>query len=213
MSYSLACSDGVPLDLKMDTVFQGKRDGFFIELGAHDGLTQSNTAFFEFSRGWKGILVEPSAEQYAKCVVARPNSRCFNYACVSDSYTGESISGDFNSGLMSSVTGRVPSSSLTHVPAITLERIIDSVEKPANIDFISLDVEGYEKEVLEGLNLKKYRPNYMLIEVYKEKYNELVFFLDDHGYTLVENMSGYSYATNPIWDGKHNDYLFIDSEL
>lgn len=55
MSYSLPCSDGVPLDLKMDEIFKGKRDGFFIELGAYDGLTQSNTAFFEFSRGWRGV--------------------------------------------------------------------------------------------------------------------------------------------------------------
>lgn len=211
MSYSLASSDGVPLDLKMDKLFGGKRDGFFIELGAHDGLTQSNTAFFEFSRGWTGVLVEPSIEQYTKCVSARPNSRCFNYACVSDSYTAEVIYGDFASGLMSSVTARVDAEK-TPVPAKPLGQILDSIPNIPTIDFISLDVEGYEQDVLEGLNLEKYRPRYMLIEVYKHKFNELNFFLDTHGYSLVENMSMYTYETNPIWDGSHNDYLFVNDD-
>jgi FkbM family methyltransferase len=211
MSYSLTCSDGVPLDLKMDKLFDGKRDGFFIELGAYDGLTQSNTAFFEFTRGWTGVLVEPSVEQYTKCISARPMSQCFNYACVSDLYKDEYISGDFTSGLMSSVTGRVEEGK-TAVPAKPLGQILDSIPNIPAIDFISLDVEGYEKDVLEGLNLEKYRPTYMLIEVYKHKFNELTFFLDTHGYSLVENMSMYSHETNPIWDGSHNDYLFINDD-
>jgi FkbM family methyltransferase len=211
MSYSLACSDGVPLDLKMDALFGGKRGGFFIELGAYDGLTQSNTAFFEFSRGWTGVLVEPSAEQYTKCVAARPKSHCFNYACVSDSYTDEYISGDFTSGLMSSVTGRIDAEK-SSVPAKPLGQILDSIPNLPPIDFISLDVEGYEQDVLEGLDLEKYRPRYMLIEVYKHKFNELSYFLDTHRYSLVENMSMYNHETNPIWDGSHNDYLFSDDD-
>ena len=97
------------------------------------------------------------------------------------------------------------------MPVDTLEHILDSVPNVPSIDFLSLDVEGYEIQVLEGLNLKKYRPRYMLIEVYKKDFNRLVYFLDEHEYTLINNMSGYTFETNPLWDGKHNDYLFVDS--
>jgi len=110
---------------------------------------------------------------------------------------------------MSSVTGRVESANIT-VPAKPLAQILDSVPNIPAIDFISLDVEGYEQDVLEGLNLEKYRPSYMLIEVYKDKFNELIYFLDTHRYSLVENMSMYNYDTHPLWDGAHNDYLFIN---
>jgi hypothetical protein len=58
-SYALVDAMGQPLDLKLDALFGQKTGGVFIELGANDGLTQSNTAFFEFSRGWTGLLVEP----------------------------------------------------------------------------------------------------------------------------------------------------------
>jgi len=56
-----------PLDLKLDEIMK-KENGFFIELGANDGLIQSNTAFFEFYKNWKGILIEPSHNRYLECV-------------------------------------------------------------------------------------------------------------------------------------------------
>ena len=211
MSYSLPCSDGEPLDQKMDEIFKKKQNGFFIELGAYDGLLQSNTAFFEFSRGWKGILVEPSIREFRKCVAARPNSRCFHYACVDSKYTGSTIEGDFNMGPMSSVTNRKNDENTGEAPAATLESILDMVGDIPNIDFLSLDTEGYEKEVLDGLNLARYRPNYILIEIYTNQYDEIVIFLKNHNYELVKNISNYNKEILPGWDGTHNDFLFVDT--
>ena len=101
---------------------------------------------------------------------------------------------------------------LTKVNAITLEKILD-IEKIINIDFLSLDTEGYELNILKGLNLNKYRPKYMLIEVYKVDYNNIVEFLKENNYNLICNFTNYSKKTNPCWDGTHNDYLFIDNQF
>jgi len=59
-SYSLTDSKGIPLDIKLDKLFNGKTNGVYIELGAFDGITQSNTAYFEFYKEWSGLLIEPS---------------------------------------------------------------------------------------------------------------------------------------------------------
>jgi FkbM family methyltransferase len=209
-SYSHVDSKGIPLDQKLDELFRGKEGGFFIELGANDGLAQSNTAFFEFYRGWKGILVEPSPTAYEACKAARPFSSCYNVACVSAGYEGATICGDFTGGLMSSVGGeRMSAEAKVEVPASTLTALIDAVGSP-DIDLLSLDAEGYELNILQGLDLERHRPHYMLIEVYTKEYDALCEYLSLRGYNLVENFTNYNLQDNPCWDGTHNDYLFVD---
>ena len=212
-SYSHVDSKKIPLDKKLDDIFN-KENGFFIELGANNGLEQSNTAFFEFYKGWKGILIEPSPNKYVECINNRKNSTVLNYACVSNDYESDKISGDFNGNLMSSVNGSRlnQTQNLNTVNAITLEKILDQYMKQCNcIDFLSLDTEGYELNILKGLNLSKYRPKYMLIEIYNFDYDNIYKFLIENNYSLHSNFSNYNPIDNPGWDGSHNDFLFIDN--
>lgn len=211
-TFSLPDSKNIPLDYKLDAIFK-KNNGFFIELGANDGISQSNTAFFEFFRGWKGLLIEPSIDKYKQCITNRPNSIVKNYACVDNHFCQDHIYGDFNGSLMASVQGeRLKSSELVIATTITLEKLLDNYSSPQQvIDFLSLDTEGYELPILKGLNLNKYRPRYMLIEIYTKDFAEIVSFLLSYNYILLSNFSNYSLSTNPNWDGTHNDYLFADN--
>jgi len=115
--------------------------------------------------------------------------------------------------LMASVNGkRNNTNTLIDCKVSTLESILDSVNA-STIDFLSLDTEGYEYDILCGLNLNKYRPKYMLIEVYSSDYIKLTQFLKENNYNLVANITNYNREDNPGWDGTHNDYLFIDSYM
>ena len=217
-SYSLKDCSNNPIDYRLNKIFN-KVNGFYIELGANDGLKQSNTALFEFFKNWTGILIEPCITAFEKCKINRPNSLCYNNACVSNDYQEEFVYGDFNTEhLMASVNAVRKSglgrdiNTLTKVNAITLEKILD-IEKIINIDFLSLDTEGYELNILKGLNLNKYRPKYMLIEIYKNDYDNIIEFLNKYNYKLVCNFTNYNKKTNPCWDGTHNDYLFMDNLL
>ena len=101
MSFSNRTSQNVPIDFYLDGVFGKKRNGFFIELGANDGLTQSNTAFFEFrlrmfSQQWKGILSEPSMKGHLQCQKNRPSDICVHCACVSHDFAVDTVLGDFS---------------------------------------------------------------------------------------------------------------------
>ena len=214
MYYSHVDCNGEPLENKLNELFKNKECGFYIELGANDGITQSNTAFFEKTKKWSGILIEPSYVGHELCLKNRPNSICFNYACVSNEYTEEFIYGDFDhNNLMASINGeRLGSNMLIKVKATTLEKILDS-QNITNIDFLSLDTEGYELNILKGLNLDKYRPNYMLIEVYNKDYDNIIEFLKEKNYSLLCNFTNYNLITNPGWDETHNDYLFVDNQF
>jgi FkbM family methyltransferase len=216
INYSLRDFSGEFLDNKIDTLFNSKKNGFFIELGANNGLLQSNTAFLEKNRNWTGILIEPNIKNYEFCKLNRPNSICYNYACVSDDFIDDFIDGDFNllpndqMSLMSSVNGKrlnILKNKVIKVPVSTLTNILDMQVIP-KIDLLSLDVEGYEYSVLQGLNLNKYTPTYLLIEIYNVDFEKIVNYLKDNKYELICNFSNYNKINNPTWDETHNDYLF-----
>ena len=208
--YSLNDSKGTPLDKKLDILFNHKKEGFYIELGAFDGITQSNTYFFELYRGWKGVLIEPSKDAFDLCCKNRPNSKVINCCCVSNTYNESKILGDFNSTLMSSVNGeRLHTKDLIEAKTMTLEKILDENKIDIEIDFLSLDTEGYELYVLQGLNLDKYRPTYLLIEIYSNDFNTILHYLQSKNYVLHSNFTNYNHNDSPIWDGTHNDFLFL----
>lgn len=75
------------LDQKLEAYLD--YDGsFFVEIGAPDGVTQSNTPYFEQYRQWFGLLVEPAQINYVKCRANRsPNTKIFCAACVPFGYT------------------------------------------------------------------------------------------------------------------------------
>ena len=72
--------------------FLNFQNGFFVELGAHDGVTQSNTFYFEKNKNWRGILIEPTPHVFKKCEKFRSNkNHFFNCACVSFNFKDEFI--------------------------------------------------------------------------------------------------------------------------
>lgn len=196
--------------MKFENLFKyiKKENGIFFEAGANDGVEQSYTFPLEKNYNWSGLLVEPSIVAFAKCKQNRPNSVCLNTALTNDSNITE-ILGDFDGHLMSSVNGlRLQRPSSIKVPATTLTKLFDIYFVNRQVDLMSIDVENYELEVLQGLDFKKYHPLYILIEIYTSSFNDVVLFLQQNGYSLLANITGYNYNDNPGWDGTHNDYLF-----
>lgn len=179
-----------------------EQPGVFIEVGANNGYSQSNTYYLERFKKWKGILIEPIPELYKECVKERKNSKVFNCALVADDYDKDYVE-IHNASLMSVIDGVMDKEAeeqhlenaakferdlkikLIKVKARTLTSILKecNIEK---VDFFSLDVEGYELEVLKGLDLDRFAPEYILIELNKR--DELNTFLRDK-YNIVEEFS------------------------
>ena len=154
--------------------------GFFLEAGAHDGFFESNTYYLEKFKGWDGVLIEPVPELYRECVRQRPKAKVFNCALVSSDYSDlelEMVSADTMSFVKSETKEQDTRAKLVKtwvkpeeisVLARTLTSILDELEV-VKVDFLSLDVEGYEMSVLRGLDFSKYRPDYILMEFFLEE--------------------------------------------
>jgi hypothetical protein len=110
---------------------------------------------------------------------------------------------------MSSVNGErlASNSKLKEVSSRTITSILDEY-KIKNIDLFSLDVEGYELEVLKGLDFAVYSPTYLLIEIYSKDYDNIINFLKIQNYEIMLSTTNFNLSDNPHWDGTHNDYLF-----
>ena len=140
--------------------------GFFVEVGANEPLHGSQTWQFE-QAGWNGVLVEPQPELAERLRAVR-RARIVAAACSSPANAGGRMT-LFLSGPHSSlkrdlvVTGVVPHGTI-EVPARTLDDILIEAGAPTPIDFISIDVEGHEVDVLSGFDVARWRPRLILIE-------------------------------------------------
>ncbi len=204
--YSRAGLDSLDLKLQKYLDFD---NGFFIEAGANDGFTQSNTYWLERFRGWRGILIEPIPSLYEICRGERSRSTVYNYALVSDNWTQDYVLMR-KAGLMSFVEGGFPDAHAqeaheraarrirllqeedvaVRVEARSLNAVLDQHADLPKIDFLSLDVEGFECTVLEGLDLVRYQPAWILIETNAP---DRVFPMLDEHYDQIAKLSYHDY--------------------
>jgi len=187
------------------------QNGFFIEVGANNGFSESNTYYLERFRNWKGILIEPIPHLYQECVNERPKSQVFNCALVSQDFpdseiemmyghTMSLVKGAFNDDNIESERVAKAGRKLGFTPysikvkARTLTSILDEANiSNTKIDFFSLDVEGFELTALQGLDFDKYRPEFMLIECLDENsFQEINSYISEH-YNLFERASQVDY--------------------
>jgi FkbM family methyltransferase len=170
-------------------------EGVFVEAGANDGVQESNTLLLEERKGWSGLLVEPIPELADQCRRNRPGCIIEQAALVSDDFPGDSVTMTY-SGRLSVVHGawgtadddRAFAEAGTRmqkgiaiydveVPAYTLSALLDR-HGIAQVDFLSLDVEGYELHALRGLDFARHRPAFLLVEIFDRNHQDVSAYLD-----------------------------------
>jgi FkbM family methyltransferase len=164
------------IDRKLDAIID-RDGGTYVEAGGNDGYTQSNTYFLERFRGWTGMLVEPMSALAAEARRNRPGARVVQCALVAPERSGEVVEMEF-ADLMSSVRGTRPDDwirfgnllgwrdpHVEQVPARTLSELLDEAGMH-EITLLSLDIEGYELEALQGLDLARHRPRWIVVEMH-----------------------------------------------
>ena len=146
--------------------FGATRQGFFVEVGANQPQQGSQSWQFE-QAGWRGVLVEPQPDLAERLRQAR-RAHVVAAACSSPTNAGKTMTlhvlgphSSLNPEL--AVTGVVAESEIA-VPVRTLDEILGEADAPAPIDFVSIDVEGHEVEVLSGFDLARWRPRLILVE-------------------------------------------------
>jgi FkbM family methyltransferase len=195
--------------------YLGSGAGFFVDVGANDGFTQSNTAYLERWFGWKGILIDPIEKKIAVAQSFRSKeNHYFVCACVPNNYSLKRV--DFQyANLMTTMkdTDLLNLDFVAHlengnrfleadelsysfsVLARTLQSICDEVGAPKIIDFLSLDVEGSEMLVLNGIDHQRTRFRFILVET--RDFEIIDEYLGKNGYKFISQFT-------------ENDYLYVD---
>lgn len=195
------------LDKKLEKYlnFDGGR---FVEIGAWDGVRQSNSLYFERFRSWKGILIEPSPSEFLKCRRNRPDAQVYCYACVPFDYTEAFVPMLFCASMTATnvagqrrghldpaqhvLDGRKFLSEGEEVFAFgavprPLSNVIDEAGLDAPLDLLILDVEGFELEVLRGLDFGRHAPRFICVEVWDFK--SINSYLTSKGYVHVDQLT------------------------
>jgi FkbM family methyltransferase len=151
-------------DLQVVDFYKEKRHGFFVEIGAHNGIALSNTYLLETTYQWKGICVEPIPYIFTQLVKRRLESIC----CDKAVYHTSGLSVEFDianectvlSGIAETIDchkQKVNTNKTTiRVDTITLNDLLDTYKAPAFIEYLSLDTEGSEYDILKSCDFRKY---------------------------------------------------------
>ena len=167
-------------DQFIKTFFPEDYRGTCVDVGAYDGISMSNTLYFE-KKGWRCLCIEPNEEACQKCASIRKETvRC----CASDRdkdseeftvfYLGKENSSAISSlkpdeRLIQSHQHLITETKTYRVPVRSLTSLLDEFKYPKDIDFISIDTENTELDVLKGLDLIRYNVRLLVIE---DNFNE-----------------------------------------
>ena len=193
------------IDLEIDKIIN-KSDGYFVELGANDGVTQSNTLRLERSKNWNGLLIEPYPENYMYCAHFRGNkNRVVSAACVDFEYNEKFVELEYSNLTTSQVLDTTSAERdqkrdylQNHedfvtfgARAYTLSAILLKAEAPRLIDFMSLDVEGAELGVLRGIDFSIHNFRFILVET--SNFQSVESLLNQHKYSFIKKLTFHDY--------------------
>jgi FkbM family methyltransferase len=176
-----------------------KENGYFVEFGASDGISSSNTYLLETKFAWNGILAEPSLFFIDKLRQNRPNASVVEKAVwkLSDEALvfNETNNKDFstidlfsNSDWIGNAGGRLNGAKY-EVCSISLNDLLAHNGAPREIDYLSIDTEGSEIEILNAFDFSNCRISVITVEHNESSSREIIFdLLSSKGYTrkLVE---------------------------
>jgi FkbM family methyltransferase len=196
-------------DKWVHSVLGDKQNGFFIELGACDGLYLSNTLFFERTLGWNGICIEPNdnymneLHKNRKCIIR--NELIYSEAGVEVNFSLCKAA----SGIIDEHIGPFTDSNLERSVkkvTTTLANVLESSNAPEIIDYLSLDVEGQEYNILRTFPFDKYKIRCITVEhnaphIGNEQQMLIRELLEKNGYTYVKgNDDVHGWGHGPIDD-------------
>ena len=196
------------VDLIIDYIFKNKKKGFYLDIGAQHPISNNNT-FILFQKGWEGINID----------FARPNDLNLNFA-ISDSESVVDFFFYHDSSPINTLDKDVSNFQKAKVKEIKkiktkpLNNILNDLDFQNQIDYMNIDVEGYEDKVLNGFDIKKYKPSVISIEYLDLNLKKLEFKNNDINNLLNSNLYTYFTKNNYYFvNWLHGDLIFVHKDF
>lgn len=193
--------------------FRGINNGFFIEAGGGDGITESASYVLEKYFGWRGIIVEPCDEFYEMILKAR-DSKCIPAALSNTDGRASFITAKdkFLSGLESNICEWHKENvyqeghRIQTIETISMRTLLQKNQCPSIIDLIVLDVEGAETLVLQDFPFDKYLVKIFIIEISNNSVKDILY---NNGFLEIKNHLN----TETPWESYFVNQKIIDTSL
>ena len=187
-----------------NNVFKGYKNGFYVDVGAHNGISINNTLYFEKNNNWTGINIEPIKKVFDDLQINRPNN--INLNCAVSNNDGET---EFicNTGYTEMISGIKDTFDTRHLQRLDREnRAMGSTTEIINVktkkletifnehnilhvNYLSIDVEGAEFEVIKSINFDKV---FIDVIAFENNYSDvsipIIKYLEENNY-VVFNIS------------------------
>ena len=213
ISYSLNA-----VDLIIDYIFKDKYIGTYVDVGAQHPISNNNT-YLLFKRGWNGINIDLDRKNIDLFNISRPKDINLNYA-ISDKEGETDFYFYHESSPINTLNKKVKEyqkakiSEIKKINTFTLNNVFKKINFDKNIDYLNIDVEGYEDKVLSGFDINKYKPSVVSVEYLDLKMKKLEFKNNNLDNLLNSNIYKYFNDNNYYFvNWLHSDLIFIHKDF
>ncbi len=182
-------------DLILKRIFAGKKSGFYVDVGAHHPKRFSNTYIF-YQMGWRGINIDPNPGALSLFKKYRP--RDINLECGISDVEGQLLYYIYNDSALNSFSHKCVEKRESQQIYYIIDKKLINVYRLSNIlasylpsniliDFMSIDAEGYDINVLKSNDWSQFRPHLLLVEDLEFSFdkNEIYQFLTEQRYIFL----------------------------
>ena len=206
---------GGAIDLIIDYYFKDKKEGIYVDVGAYHPLRGSNT-YKLFKRGWSGINIDldPQTTDIFNHFRPKDENIC---AAVSDLAVEKKLFFHHNRSAINTLEEKLGyrAKEIRRIKTTTLNEILENSKfKLLDLDFLSIDVEGHELDVIKGLDLQKYPIKIIVIEHQDPKMKKVEFYNQDIERTIQSDIYNYMKSKNYVLiNWLHSDLVFINKNF
>jgi FkbM family methyltransferase len=200
ISYSLSS-----VDLIVDYIFKYKNDGLYIDVGCQHPISNNNT-YILYKKGWNGINIDLDKKNIDLFNISRPDDTNINTA-VSDKSGNVNLFYYHDGSPINTINSQNADyqknkfKKIKLIKSETLNKILANINFNKKVDYLNIDVEGHELNVLKGFNILKYRPSIISIEYLDYEMKKLE--LKNNNLENIINSNIYKYLIQ-------NKYFFVN---
>jgi FkbM family methyltransferase len=186
-----------------ENVFKGYENGIYVDVGSHDGVSFNNTLYFEKNNKWIGVNIEPNKKVFDKLTINRPNNINLNCAICNNDGETEFLCNTGYTEMLSGIKDtfdpkhlerlqreNMEKGSVTDIIKVNTKKIetICDYYNITHINYLSIDVEGAEFEVIKSINFDKvfidvigFENNYIHTSI------PIVKYLEDKNFIVIHS--------------------------
>ena len=201
------------LDLIVNVILRNIKKGVYVDVGCHHPLINNNT-YYLYKRGWNGINIDLDFNSIEMFNYFRPGDD--NYKTAVSNKKGDAKLYFFHNRAPKNTINKLNSRGAKSVKKIQTEKLDDILKKSKikikKIDFLTIDVEGNELNVLKGLNFNKYEPKVISIELINKNLNSFY----DQKIEYIQKSKIYKFLVKKNYklaNWIHDDLIFVSNRF